>query len=276
MRSTIRSTDWLDAQVFYERTIKAGGWSPRVALNLALVYGYQGRLPEARRLLEASLKTWPDYPLARSHLAVILARQGATAEADQVSAAAAVAARDQKAVYPRTWTASIQRARRALEESQDEEALRLLAEARPAEPPAWPLAKMQSEILRRTRGPEAALPVIQEFADKNWWQYSAHLALGKLKAQQGDVPAALAALTHASRLDIRETEALNLIARIQLGEKDFVAALGTQRRAVSRQPDQPSQHMLFSEVLMQMGRTEQARKARERAQLLQDQARGPV
>lgn len=276
VRSTIRSTDWLDPQVFYERTIKSGGWSARVALNLALIYGHHGRLDDARRLLEASLRTWPDYPLARSHLAVVLARQGATAEADRVSAQAAVAARDQKAVYPRTWTASIQRARRAVEEEQNEEALRLLAEARQAEPHAWPLAKMQSEILRRTRGPEAALPIIQEFAAKNWWQYSAHLALGKLKAQQGDSAAALAALAHASRLDIRETEALNLMARIQLADKNFVEAFATQRRAVSRQPNQPSQHILFSEVLMQMGRTEQAQKARARAQSLQDEARGPA
>jgi Flp pilus assembly protein TadD len=271
IQSTIRSSDWVEQQVFYERTISAGGWSPRVAVNLAMIYGYQGRLPEARRLLERSLRTWPDYPIARIHLAVILLRQGETAKADEFSAAAATAVREQKAVYARTWTGSIQVARRAVEEKRENDALRVLAEARLLEPSAWPLAKMQAELLRRMHGPEAALPVIQEFADKNWWHYSAFLALGKLRAQQGDSVTAVEVLTHASRLDIRETEALNLIARIQLGAGNLPAAFAVQRRAVSRQPDEPSQHELLSDVLKQMGRTKEAGEARETAVALQRQ-----
>jgi Flp pilus assembly protein TadD len=158
-------------------------------------------------------------------------------------------------------------------DSQDGEALRILAEARLLEPTAWPLAQMQSEILRRTQGPEAALPVIQEFAQKNWWQYPAFLALGKLRAQQGDGAAALAALEHASRLDIRETEALNLITRIQMRARNLPAALAVQQRAVSRQPHEPSQYVLVSEVLMEMGRTREAAEARETALALQQQGR---
>ena len=273
IRSTIRSSDWLDAQVFYERTVAAGGWSPRVAVNLAIIYGHQGRLDEARGLLERSLAKWPDYPLARSHLAVILSLQGAKTESDRMFEAVAAAAPEQKAAYPRTWTASIQLARRAVSEGKDDEALRVLANARELEPKVWPLAQMQSEIIRRTQGPEAALPLIQEFADANWWQYSAFLAIGKLKAQQGDAPAALRALAHASRLDIRETEALNLITRIELRAQNLSGALASQKRAVSRQPDQPSQYRLYAEVLMQMGRTEQANEAVKTADSLEQQGR---
>lgn len=273
-RSAVRSTDWLNAQVFYERTIAAGGWSPRVAVNLAIIYGHQGRLAEARNLLEHSLASWPDYPLARGHLAVILSLQGAKAESDRLFDAAAAAAPKQNTVYPRTWTASIQIARRAASEGRDDEALRILANAREMEPKVWQLAQMQSEVVRRTQGPEAALPIIQEFADANWWQYSAFLALGKLKAQQGDAEAALKALAHASRLDIRETEALNLMTRIELRAQNLRGALASQKRAVSRQPDQPSQHRLYSEVLMQMGRTEQAHEAVETAKALEEQGRG--
>lgn len=273
VRSTIRSSDWLDAKVFYERTIAAGGWSPRVSVNLAMIYSNEGRLDESRRLLERSLASWPDYPLARTHLAVVLYLQGATAQADEMFAAVAAAAPQLKRAYPRTWTASIQLARRAVAGHRDEDALRILSEARSMEPKVWQLAQMESEILRRTRGPEAALPVIEEFAKQNWWQYAAYLALGKLKAQQGDGPAALAALTHASRLDIRETQALNLTARIQLRANNLPAALRVQQRAVGRQPDEPSQYILFSEVLTQMGRTEQAAEARETARRLEQQGR---
>ena len=273
VRSTIRSSDWLNAQVFYERTISAGGWSPRVAVNLSIIYTHQGRLDEARRLLERSLLSWPDYPLARSHLAVIHSLQGSTAKADEMFASVAAPAPERKAAHPRTWTASIQIARRALNDNREAEALRVLSEARAAEPKVWQLAQMQTEIIRRTQGPEAALPIVQDFADRNWWQYSAFLALGKLKAQQGDGPAALAALKHASRLDIRETEALNLIVRMEMRAKNLTAAHAMQRRAVSRQPEEPSQHMLFSEVLTEMGRTEEARRARETAESLRKTAR---
>ena len=269
VRTTIRSGDWLDAQVFYERTIAAGGWSPRVAVNLAGIYGQQGRLEPARKLLERSLASWPDYPLARNHLAVILALEGKRAESDQISAAAAAAAPAQKAIYPRMWTGPIMVARRAVTDGRDDEALRVLAEARKSEPKVWQLAQMESEILRRTVGPEAALPVIQQFADANWWQYSAHLALGKIKAQQGDAAGALAALHHASRLDVRETEALNLMARIQMRSHNTDAALRSQRRAVARQPDEPSQYRVLAEVLQQAGRDEQAQKALDTAKALE-------
>ena len=273
VRSTIRSTDWINAQTFYERTIAATGWSPRVGSNLASIYENQDRLAEARKLLERSLAAWPDYPMARSHLASVLARQGFVAQSDHLMAAAAAAAPAQRKEYPRNWTAALQLAYREVEQHRDSEALRLLSVARRIDPTVWALVALQAETLRRTQGPEGALPVIQKFADDNWWQYSAFLALGKLKAQQGDAAAALSALTHASRLDIHETEALNLVTRIQLGQKNFAAALGAQQRAISRQPDRPSQYLLFSEVLMQMGRTEQAQEALEKARLIERQGR---
>jgi len=274
VRSAIRSTDWLNSQTFYERTIAAGGWSPRIGSNLASIYESQDRLQEARKLLEQSLASWPDYPIARSHLASILARQGMAEQADRLMAAAVAAAPVQRKEYPRTWTAALQLAYREIQQHRDGDALRLLAATRQLEPEVWALAALQAEILRRTKGPEAALPVIQRFADSNWWQYSAFLALGKLKAQQGDAAAALTALTHASRLDIHETEALNLATRIELRAKNFAAALSAQQRAISRQPDKPSQYLLFSEVLMQMGRTEQAQEAREKARSIERQGQG--
>ena len=273
VRSTIRSTDWVNAQVFYERTIAAKGWSPRIGSNLASIYENQNRLEEARKLLEQSLAAWPDYPMARSHLAAILARQGLTEQSDRLMAATAAAAPAQRREYPRVWTAALQLAYREIEQHRDDEALHLLGDARQYEPNVWALVALQAEILRRTRGPGAALPMIQKFADDNWWQYPAFLALGKLKAQQGDAAAALIALSHASRLDIHDTEALNLVARINLRAKNFTAALDAQERAISRQPDKPSQYLLFSEVLMQMGRTEQAHKALETARLIERQSR---
>ena len=269
VRSTLRSSDWLNAQVFYERTIAAGGWSPRVAVNLAAVYSAQNRLDEARHLLDRALRAWPEYPIARTHLAIVLGKQGAVEAADRVVNENAETATRQQFAYPRTWAAAMQLAKREVDNGREEEALLLLASTRSRHPDVWAVAEMEVELLRRRRGPAAALPIAQNFTDKTWWQYSAFLSLGKLKAQQGDVAGALAALRHASRLDIRETEALNLMARIELNRGHLEAALNAQRRALSRQPNRPSQYLLFSEVLTQMGRTEQAEEALEQARSLQ-------
>ena len=264
VRSTLRSSDWLNAQVFYERTVAAGGWSPRVALNLAVIYGDRGRLEEARGLLERTLASWADYPQAQSYLSVILRRQGKVTQANRLLSSAAAPSPAQKE-YPRSWVAALQLARTDLDQHQHEEALRVLAVGRSAEPKIWPLAKMQAEILQQEDRSEAALQIVQEFANRSWWQYPAYVALGKLKAQRGDGPGALEALRHACRLDIRETEALNLIVRIEIRANNLPAALLAQERALSRQPDEPSQYLLYSELLVQMGRPDQAQAARETA-----------
>ena len=271
VRSTLRSGDWLNAQVFYERTIAAGGWSPRVAVNLAIIYGHQGRLEPARELLERSLASWPDYPLARNHLGRHPRPARQTRGVKSIFAAAVAAAPTQKTVYPRTWTASILVARRAVAEGRDEDALRILAGAR--ESRAKSLA-VRTDAERNPpphcQGPEAALPIIQQFAEANWWQYPAHLALGKVKsATRRRRRGARSALRHASRLDIRETEALNLMTRISAARGQSQAALRAQRRAVARQPDQPSQHRLVCGGVETAGHDDQAEKAIATAKALE-------
>ncbi len=268
----MRSGDWLNPETFYNRTIAVAGWNPRLSLNLAIVYKGQGRLQEARGLLERTLIAQPDYPLARSHLASTLTALGEREKANRVMTASVAAAPAQMKVYPRTWVAWHQLAWENVQAGRAEPALELLVEARKRYPEAWPLVELASEIVRKKRGPEAALPSVAKFAAENWWHYKAFLSLGKLKAQQNDTAGALAALRHACLLDIRETEALNLITRIELCAKNGPAALVSQERALSRQPDEPSQYLLYSEVLMQMGRTQQAEKAIETARRLQDQA----
>ena len=78
--------------------------SPRLALNLAITYKGQGRLEEARDLLERTLIAQPDYPLARSHLASTLTALGQQQEANQVMAASVAAAPPKsKSIPARGW-----------------------------------------------------------------------------------------------------------------------------------------------------------------------------
>jgi Flp pilus assembly protein TadD len=87
------------------------------------------------------------------------------------------------------------------------------------------------------------------------------MALGRSLAQKDDVEAATSALRHASRLDIHETDALNLIVLIRMGQNRLEDACRTQRRAVARQPDEPRQYLLLSNILDRMGRGDEARAA---------------
>jgi Flp pilus assembly protein TadD len=115
--------------------------------------------------------------------------------------------------------------------------------------------------VRESKGPEAALHVMEDFARKNWWHYGAAVALGRLYAQKGDVPRAETALRHASWLDVHDAEALNLVASMKLRQNHLEDAYRTQRRAVARQPDQPRQYALLSNILEKMGRPAEAKLA---------------
>ena len=55
-------------------------------------------------------------------------------------------------------------------------------------------------------------------------------------------------------------EALNLMALLSVRQNKLEEACKTQRRAVARQPDQPRQYLLLSDILTKMGRTDEARE----------------
>jgi len=87
------------------------------------------------------------------------------------------------------------------------------------------------------------------------------VALGRLYAETEDISRANVALSHASCLDVHNAEALHLIALIKLRQNHLEEAFRAQRRAISRQPDQPSQYILLSNILEKMGRSDEARAA---------------
>src|SRR5438270_165577 len=116
-----------------------------------------------------------------------------------------------------------------------------------------------------------AAPILKRssnFARANWWHQNAALALGRLYAQSGDAERADAALRLASRLDVHDTEALRLMVEIRLRANKLDDAFQIQRRAVARQPDQPSQYVLLSDILEKMGRNIEARAELAKASYL--------
>lgn len=261
VRSTIRSTDWASNETFSRRTIAAGGASIRVVLLLGQVYANRGDHAAAELLMRKALQLYPDYPTARNNLADALVQQGKQKEAEVLFIDATKAAHETKNEHPRTWIAALNLAHLRHKQKDDAGAIAVLEKARADYPNTWELIGSESELLREADNLDAALDLIRPFAQNNWWHQRAWLALGRLLAQKGEVEAAANALRHASRLDIHETAALNLIALMRLRQNRLQDAFRTQSQAVARQPDQPRQYMLLSDILDKMGRNDEARAA---------------
>jgi protein O-mannosyl-transferase len=275
-RSAIRSSDWIDPETFYQRTFLAGGSSSRVGVNLAMLYSKRGEYGQAETILRKVLRVYPDYPVARNNLAEVSFRQGKTKEAEAMFDSASRTAPEDRYEYPRTWVAALNFAHLRHREKDDQTALAVMEKARVDYPGVWDLISFEAEVLRENRGPAAALPLVQDFSRAHWWHSGTSIALGRLLSEMGDVAKAEAAFRHASWLDVHDAEALNLMALLSVRQNKLEDACKTQRRAVARQPDQPRQYLLLSDILSKMGRAEEARETLAEVSRLESMARPRV
>jgi tetratricopeptide (TPR) repeat protein len=153
--------------------------------------------------------------------------------------------------------------------NDDQSALAIVEKARHDYPGIWNLVSFQAELLRRTRGAQAALPIIEEFVKSHSWHCEAIIALGRLSWETGDLVRAEKAFRHASWLDVYDAEALSALALLRVQQNRLEEAFKTQRRAVSRQPDQARPYLLLSDILEKMGRPAEAQAAIARVNYLQ-------
>jgi tetratricopeptide (TPR) repeat protein len=211
----------------------------------------------------------PDYPMGHNALGHLLYRQGKLKEAEEVYARATKLAEDMRRAQPRTWIAAVNVASMQYSQRDVSGALAILEKARGDYPGTWALISVEAQMLRETNASDVALPFVKEFADSNWWHAGAFLTLGELYSGKGDFEKAEAAFRHASRLDVHDVEALNQIVLMNLRQNRLEAACETQRRAVARQPDQPRQYLMLSDILEKMGRKDEARAALAEVHLLQ-------
>jgi len=261
VRSVYRSSDWTSTETFARRTIAAGGATNRVILLLGQAYAKRGDYVAAERLLRQAVQRSPDYPMARNNLADALVHQGKDKEAQALFAHSTDSAVKDRRDYSQTWVAALNLSHLLHKHQDDPGAIAVLEKARQSYPGTWELISTETEILRETGQTDGALHLIQDFAQKNWWHYPAWSGYGRLLAQKGDAEAAAVVLRHASWLDVHETTALNLMALIRMRQNRLDEALRTQKHAVVRQPDEPRQYLLLSEILDKMGRSEEARAA---------------
>ncbi|MEY2499381.1 MAG: protein O-mannosyl-transferase [Verrucomicrobiota bacterium] len=268
-RSFVRSSDWVSAETFYQRTLLAGGNSVRMGVNLAAIYSKRGENARAESILRKVLQIDPTYLVARNNLAASLSDRGQTKEATEIFDATSKLAETTRVGYPRNWAAALNLAHLAHARNDDPAALAIIDKARSDHPGTWEVVSFEAELLRKMKGPEVALPIVQEFARNQSWHCEAFIALGRLFCELGDVAHAEEALRHASWLDVHDAEALSVLAGLRMRQNRLEDAFETQRRAVARQPDQARQYLLLSEILEKMGRADEARAALVQVHLLQ-------
>lgn len=275
VRSAVRSSDWSNDETFYKRTLAAGGVSGRVYVNLAQIYANRGEYASAEKILRRVVEIIPDYPTARNNLASVLAYEGKITESEAIFAKSAERASESKGLYPRTWIAAFNVAHMRSRAKDDAGAIAILEHARLDYPEVWELISLESELLRRTKGPLPALRLIEDYIHENWWHHAAWLAEGRLYAENNDVAQSTRALRYAALLDVHDVEALNLLAAIFVRQNQLEQACVVQRRAVAREPNQPRQYLLLSDILDKLGRTAEAQNARDDATRLKAIATSP-
>src|SRR5205807_8326279 len=130
VRSLVRSSDWANEEIFYQRTLSAGGESSRVSVNLAQVYARRGDYGTAEKILRGVLQSNPDYPTARINLTNVLLHEGKSAEAEKIFHSLFIADGQLNKEYPRTWIAAVNLACVRHKTSDDNEAIAVLEHSR--------------------------------------------------------------------------------------------------------------------------------------------------
>jgi predicted Zn-dependent protease len=102
---------------------------------------------------------------------------------------------------------------------------------------------------------------VEEFVATHWWHHDALLALGRLYGETGQIDRSVEFLVRASKVDVWETDALNLLVTVLARHNRVAEACAAQQRAIARRPDEPLQYFVLSQLLQRGGRAEEARAA---------------
>ena len=257
-RAWLRSADWETAEIFYTRTIEAGGGSCRIRLNLADALARRNDLPGAEKLLRDTVKRFPGETITRIYLGRHLMREGKNAEAAQYLSFDKAASDRISHEFPKTWKAAQSLATIRQAEGKTDEALAIIDEALARYGDVWELVALKAQLVIKKEGDRAGIAILKPFADAHWWHYGSYLVLARLEQRAGDAEAALAALRHAAILDIHAPEPYSTAAQIELDRNQPQAALELQERALRRDPSDLNQLYLMSRILRNLGRTQEA------------------
>jgi tetratricopeptide (TPR) repeat protein len=198
VRTCLRTFDWRDQRTFLERTIAAGGDSPRMLINLASLELHEGKLDEAKAHLETALKMEPNQPLAVINSAVVAIRKDDYASAREILGRA----KDLPLVDAQAYELL---AVLEFKEHQKVDPLRFRLAARTG-PSNWRIEKRYIEVLDKAAGTPAAIHELQLCLQTQWYRAESWQMLSRLFAQMGSTREAREALEQAKDYDVHLAE----------------------------------------------------------------------
>ena len=194
VRTGFRTLDWKDQRTFLERTIAAGGDSPRMLINLGGLELSEGKLDRAKTCLKSALKMEPDQPLAVLNLAVVALRQ------NDFKTARSLALR----ATQMPWVdAQAHELIAVLDHKEKGEAnpLRLRLAARTGTP-NWSIEKRYVHFMDESGATESAIRELQTCLHTQWYRAESWQLLGQLLTKIGMANEAAIAHEQASAYDV--------------------------------------------------------------------------
>lgn len=205
-RTILRQADWRDQRTFIERTIAAGGNSPRMLMNLANVEFGDGHQDTAVALYHEALRRTPDQPIIWLGLASVLLRAHDFPGVHQ----ALVYAGESPLLVP-----DCDQLLAALENAESgRDPGDLLRQAVAAAPENWSVRKRYVEYLHDSGQPQQALHELQGFLSQHEFRAESWRLLGILLEDQHQPAFAVQAYEQAALRDVRDEESRAALQRL--------------------------------------------------------------
>jgi predicted Zn-dependent protease len=206
LRTVKRQGDWHDQRSFVESTIRAGGNSPRMLMNLANVEFADGHQDTAISLYREALRRAPEQPVIWFGFASVLFKTH--------DFAGARAALDHAEKSP-LLEADVCRVRAAVENAESgHDPGDLLRKAISLAPKNWPLRKTYIEYLEEAGRPQQALHELQEFLKEHDFRAESWRMLGALLEEAHQPALAVTAYREAAARDVRDTDSRAALQRL--------------------------------------------------------------
>jgi protein O-mannosyl-transferase len=197
-RTFVYSHDWKNQRTFLERTIAAGGDSPRMLVNLASQELHDGQLDSAKKHLELALEKEPNQPFAVINLAVVAIRKDDYATAREILNRA----KDLPVVDAQAHELL---AILEIKEHDRVELLRFRLASRTG-PPNWRIERRYIEALDETGNTPAAIRELAACLKTQWYRAESWQLLSKLFTKRGATREGMDALEQAKDYDVHLLE----------------------------------------------------------------------
>lgn len=197
-RTFVYTHDWKNQRTFLERTIAAGGDSPRMLINLASQELHDGQLASAKKHLERALEKEPNQPFAVINLAVVAIRQDDYATAREILSRA----KDLPVVDAQAYELL---AILDLKEHGRVDVMRFRLASRTG-PPNWRIERRYIEALDQTGNTPAAIRELAACLKTQWYRAESWQLLSRLFTKTGSTREGMDALEQANDYDVHLLE----------------------------------------------------------------------